>query len=112
MRYEKKRDIFHSYWIDINFQLLSAHKLLGAKLANQINISQPASRGLIKLSIKDEVGPFKPLEKLSYDDLKLTLQNALRVRLVNLKVANSDQIIALLLDELYKNQSLITIASA
>ena len=86
--------------------------MLGAKLANQINISQPASRGLIKLSIKDEVGPFKPLEKLSYDDLKSTLQNALRVRLANLEIVNSDQIIALLLVELFKNQSLITIASA
>ena len=86
--------------------------MLGAKLANQINISQPASRGLIKLSIKDEVGPFKPLEKLSYDDFKLALQNALRVRLINLEIENADQIIAFLIDELYKNQSLITIASA
>jgi hypothetical protein len=67
---------------------------------------------LIKLSIKDEVGPFMPLEKLSYDDLKLTIQNALRVRLVNLEIANSDQIVAHLLDELFKNQSVITLASA
>lgn len=53
-----------------------------------------------------------PLEKLSYDDLKLTIQNALRVRLVNLEIANSDQIVAHLLDELFKNQSVITLASA
>jgi len=38
------------------------------------------------------------------------LQNALRDRLIKLEIINSNQIIAFLLDELNKNQSLITMA--
>ena len=67
---------------------------------------------MIKLSIKDEIGPFKPLEKLTYDDFKLVIEKALRVRLVNLDITSTDQITTFLIDELNINQSLITIAGA
>ncbi|MFX0058074.1 MAG: hypothetical protein ACFE85_16320 [Candidatus Hodarchaeota archaeon] len=85
-------------------------KLLGNELANKISISPPAARGLIKLSIKDELGPFKPLELINYDDLKTTIQNSLKTRLINLDILNSEKIINYLIDELNKNQSLITMA--
>ena len=87
-------------------------KLLGNLLANQINVSQPAARGLIKLSIKDELGPFKPLENLSYEEFRETFENALRVRLINLDFKNINKIITFMLDKLNENQSLITIAGA
>lgn len=84
--------------------------ILGNGLANKINISPPAARGLIKLSIKDEIGPFKPLELINYDDLKSTIQNSLKARLKNLDIFNAEMIISDLMDELNKNQSLITMA--
>ncbi|MFX1356325.1 MAG: hypothetical protein ACFFA8_03495 [Promethearchaeota archaeon] len=84
--------------------------ILGNGLANKINISPPAARGLIKLSIKDEVGPFKPLELINYDDLKSTIQNSLKARLKNLQIFNAEKIISDLIDILNKNQSLITMA--
>jgi len=79
-------------------------------LANLINISPPAARGLIKLSIKDEIGPFKPMEQINYEDLKSTIENSLKKRIMKLKIINTIQIINYLLDELNKNQSLITMA--
>ncbi|MGB5912888.1 MAG: hypothetical protein WBH31_16990 [Promethearchaeia archaeon] len=75
-----------------------------------MKISPPAARGLIKLAIKDEVGPFKPLNQLNYDDMKNTIENSLKIRLINLNISNSNQVIIILIDELKKNQSLITIA--
>lgn len=43
-------------------------KHLGSKLAESINISAPASRGLIKLAIKDEISPFKPLNQITFNE--------------------------------------------
>ncbi|TFF97326.1 MAG: hypothetical protein EU541_08385 [Promethearchaeota archaeon] len=83
--------------------------ILGNKLAVILNISPPAARGLIKLSIKDEFGPFKPISQLNYEDFKLILNQSLRNRLQNLDVVNYDSIVENLLEELKQNQSLITI---
>ncbi|TFG03147.1 MAG: hypothetical protein EU539_12535 [Promethearchaeota archaeon] len=85
-------------------------KYLGNKLAEQINISAPAARGLLKLSIKDELGPFKDLNQLNYEELSLVLKNSLKNRLINLKVNDQDHVINKLLNELTLNQSLITMA--
>ena len=41
---------------------------LGDLLSEKIGISTSASRGLIKLSIKEEVGPFKPISDISLKD--------------------------------------------
>ena len=83
-------------------------KYLANKLADQIRISPPAARGLIKLSIKDEFGPFKELYTINYSDLCTILKNSLKKRLVNLKISNFEFIINELLNELELNQSLIT----
>jgi hypothetical protein len=84
-------------------------KLLGNKLAEKINVSSPAGRGLIKLAIKDELGPFKPLNQLEFIDFKNTITNSLKIRLEKLEISSTREIIDLLLENLTKNQSLITI---
>lgn len=83
-------------------------KLLGDSLSEKIEISPAAARGLLKLSIKDEIGPFKPFEEISYRDLKKTLSNALQARLKKLGVKKRKQLINFLKKELKENQSLIT----
>ena len=85
-------------------------KYLGDKLSQQINISPPAARGLLKLSIKDELGPFTDLNQINYSDLRNVLHNSLKKRLHKLEISNIEYIISYLLNELTLNQSLITIA--
>ena len=84
--------------------------ILGKNLAKNLNISSPAARGLIKLSIKDEFGPFKPINQLNYEDFKLILNQSLKQRLQNLNVINLHVIVERLLEDLKQNQSVITIA--
>ena len=83
---------------------------LGDRLSEHINITPAASRGLLKLAIKDEVGPFKPLELISFNDLKNVINNSLEKRLHKLNIENLQEIIKNLLEELTKNQSLITMS--
>ena len=82
---------------------------LGYILSENIGISAAASRGLIKLAIKDELGPFIPLNLLKLPDYQKVISNTLKRRLVAIKVSNPDSIIDLLKIELIENQSLITI---
>ncbi|TXT64080.1 MAG: hypothetical protein BAJALOKI3v1_260016 [Promethearchaeota archaeon] len=85
--------------------------LLAEKLASKIEMTPTATRGLIKLSIKDEVGPFKPIEQLDYDDLMDIINRSLKKRLEAIKVDNVDLIIKYLAKTLIENQSLITMGS-
>ena len=80
---------------------------LAKVLSLKINISATASRGLIKLAIKDEIGPFEPLNKLGLKQYQATIQNSLKTRLQNLNVENIEEIVVLLLNELIIHQSLI-----
>ena len=84
--------------------------ILGKTLANNLIIKPPAARGLIRLSIKDEFGPFKPLSQLNYEDFKLIITQSLKKRLLNLEVINLEQIIDIMLEVLKQNQSVITMA--
>ncbi len=84
--------------------------ILGDKLAEFINISPPAARGLLKLAIKDELGPFKPLEQVNYVGLIKVIQNSLKDRLMRFGVKNLDELIKLMMDELTEYQSLLTLA--
>ena len=86
-------------------------KLLGNQLAEKINVSSPAGRGLIKLAINDELGPFKPLNQLEFIDFKNTIENSLKMRLEKLEISFISEIIDLLLENLTKNQSIITIGA-
>jgi hypothetical protein len=81
---------------------------LGNKLSTLISISPAAARGLIKLAIKDEFGPFKPYNQLNYEDYKLTLNHSLKSRLQQLDVSQTDKIMGMLNEELFLKQSLIT----
>ena len=84
-------------------------KYLGEKLSEKVNISPPAARGLLKLAIKDEIGPFKPYFKLKLEDFELVITNSLKIRLINLNFQKSENIVQYLIDELNKAQSLITL---
>lgn len=82
---------------------------MGDLLAQKINISPPAARGLIKLSIKDELGPFKPYNQIDFEDFKKTFENSLKKRLIKLDIQKCESILDYIIDELTLNQSLITI---
>ncbi|MBD3255316.1 MAG: hypothetical protein GF383_09500 [Candidatus Lokiarchaeota archaeon] len=82
---------------------------LGERLAEKINISSPAGRGLLKLSIKDELGPFKELNQIRYKELENIINNSLKERLIGLGISDHGEVLKYLLEELNANQSLITI---
>ncbi|MCJ7649737.1 MAG: hypothetical protein MUP85_14065 [Candidatus Lokiarchaeota archaeon] len=82
-------------------------KYLGNKLSEFTKISPPGARGLIKLAVKDELGPYKPLQQVTYKELKMTIENALKKRLLSLEINAIDNIIEELLDVLANYQSLI-----
>lgn len=84
---------------------------LGEWLSKSINISSPAARGLIKLAIKDDLSPFKPLEQVIYKDLKFVIENSLKQRLIKLEIKETEVIIEILLDKLNKHQSLISMSN-
>jgi hypothetical protein len=81
---------------------------LGDLLSEKIGISTSASRGLIKLSIKEEFGPFKPISDIGLKDYQDVINNSLKLRLQNLKISNFEEIVNLLLKELITHQSLVT----
>ena len=81
---------------------------LGDILSKKIDISPSASRGLLKLSIKDEFGPYEPLNSLGLTHYQNVVKNSLKKRLVDLKVKDFENLVKLLLEELMKHQSLLT----
>ncbi|MBN1803186.1 MAG: hypothetical protein JW891_16870 [Candidatus Lokiarchaeota archaeon] len=83
-------------------------KYLGDIIARRIGISPTAARGLLKLSIKDELGPFTDFETINYENLYRVICRSLKKRLVKLEISFYEEIIRLMIDELTKNQSLIT----
>lgn len=83
-------------------------KYLAKNLAEQLGITTPAARGLIRLSIKDEFGPFKEITSLSYNDFYNVFSNSLKNRLIQLNISNYEIIVQHLLDDLTLNKSLIT----
>lgn len=83
--------------------------IMGKIISRELNISPPAARGIIKLSIKDEFGPFKPLRELKYSDMLLVVNNSLRRRFITLKIKNCEQILSTLRKELNENQSLFSL---
>jgi hypothetical protein len=76
-------------------------------LSEELNLSLPASAGLIRLAIKDQFGPFKPIEQLNLKDYKTVCNDALKARLHKIDVHDFEQIIERILIKLVQNQSLI-----
>ena len=85
--------------------------ILGLKIAEKIKISPPAARGLIKLAIKDTIGPFIPLIQISLSNFEAVIKDSLKNRLIKLEVQNVEVLIEELLNVLAENQSLITMAN-
>ncbi len=85
-------------------------KFLGDKLATKINISPPAARGLFKLAIKDELGPFKLISEINFNDFISVIKNSLKLRLIKLNIHNNEILIEYIVYYLTKNQSLISMA--
>lgn len=86
-------------------------RLLGEKIAELINISPPAARGLLRLAVIDELGPFKPIKQLNFTELKTVIQNSLKKRLIKLEIENYEIITEKLVSILIENQSLITMGA-
>ena len=82
-------------------------KVLADYIAKEINVSPPAARGLLKLSIKDEIGPFKPISQINFRDLKKTIRFSLKERLIKLNVSNVNLLVDNLIQYLVDKQSLI-----
>ncbi|MFX1238971.1 MAG: hypothetical protein ACFFAS_20215 [Promethearchaeota archaeon] len=78
-------------------------------LSENIGISSLASRGLIKLAIKDQLNPYIDFNQLSFLDIENSIKHALKERLLKLNISEVNKIIDLLLFELKNNQSLIII---
>lgn len=85
-------------------------RILGDILAVKTKLSPPAARGLIKLAIKDQVGPFTPLEAVNYDSLKNVISNSLKDRLIGLQVEDWGSLVETLILELNRNQSIFTMS--
>ena len=83
--------------------------LLASIISKEISISYPAARGLLKLSIIDEFGPFKPLKEIKYSDMTSVVNDSLKDRLVELNIGDYKKLILFLTNELKNNQSLFTI---
>lgn len=92
-------------------ELIEIIKYLADILAEKVNLKAPAARGAFKLSIKDGLGPFKPLNQVNYGDFKNVLENSLSKRLSDLNIQNVEIIIEELKIELIRGQSLITMAN-
>jgi hypothetical protein len=90
---------------------LSLIHFLGDILANELNISIYAARALLKLSIKDELGPFYDLNKINYSLIKKVVNNSLISRLKKLEIEKPENIIKIILNKLAQNQSLLTFES-
>ncbi|MFX0072828.1 MAG: hypothetical protein ACFFAO_17250 [Candidatus Hermodarchaeota archaeon] len=80
-------------------------------MAIELNISVYAARGLLKLSIKDELGPFYDLNKINYKLIKRVINNSLISRLKKLEIEKPEDILKIVLNKLAQNQSLLTFES-
>jgi hypothetical protein len=83
---------------------------LGNRLAEEINLSIPAARGMIKLAIQEDFNPIAFTRPLNYGNLKHIIQNPLRERLIKLNIENIEEVLENLENQLIKGQSLATLA--
>ncbi len=80
----------------------------GDILSEKINIPPIAARGLIRFSLKDEVGS---ADTPDYETLLKTFKNSFKNRLERIGVENQDKIANFMVAELSKKQSLFTMSS-
>ena len=92
-------------------EILEIIKYLANILSKRMNLKPPAIRGVFKLAIKDELGPFKPLNQVNYGELKNVLENSFRKRLLDLNIQKVEELTEELKIELIRGQSLIMMAN-
>ena len=92
-------------------EIIEIFKYLGDNIAEKIGMTPTATRGLIKLAVKDGVDPFKPMNQINYGNLKTVIKKDLKERLIKLDVQNVESIIDHTLNQLKNGQSLITMAN-
>ena len=80
----------------------------GDVLSEKINIPPIAARGLIRFSLKDEVGS---AENPDYESLLKAFKNSFKNRLERIGVENRDKISNDMVIELSKKQSLFTMST-
>ncbi|MBD3255876.1 MAG: hypothetical protein GF383_12340 [Candidatus Lokiarchaeota archaeon] len=84
---------------------------IGGLISNELNISPPAGRGLIKLAIKDEFGPFINYGDISFENFMKVINNSLKLRFKQLNISNPSKIIEYLREKLVNSQSLLTLGA-
>jgi hypothetical protein len=92
-------------------EMIEIIKYLGDFLAKKTDLSPPAARGAIKLAMKEELDPFKPMNQINYGDMKNVIKNSLKNRLVTLKLQNVELVSKEMLQQLIRGQSLISLAN-
>ena len=80
----------------------------GDVLSEKINIPPIAARGLIRFSLKDEVGS---AENPDYESLLKAFKNSFKNRLERIGVENRDKISNEMVIELSKKKSLFTMST-
>ncbi len=78
-------------------------------LKAKFKLKYTVARRLLKLAIKDELGPFKPISEIDFVDFKSVIKNSLSLRLIKLDIPNTDILIEYMLEHLTTNQSLVTL---
>ena len=84
--------------------------ILADELKNYTSKPPILNRAILKLAIQDEIGE-KPWEKLNYKEWRLSIQKGVKNRLSLGNIKDPDKIIAILLNILNKNQSLIAMSN-
>ena len=98
-------------------EIITIIKYLGNFLAKKINLTPEAVRGMIKLAIRDEYCPINYTQPLNYGNLKCVIQKPLKERIEKLQNQEkideemTNSLIAEMLNQLNKGQSLITMSN-
>ena len=85
-------------------------------LSQRLALSSTASRGLLKLAIKEELGKFKQMKQIHHRELRIVINNSLYKRLRALKIQGKIEIDDLqpiikgILKKLDEGQSLLTMS--
>ena len=98
-------------------EIIAILNYLSDFLANKLDLSTTAVRGMIKLAVHEEFSPIEHDKPLNYGNLKSVIQNPLKERIEKLKdqqhldVETIDVLINETLSQLNKGQSLITMSN-
>ena len=87
---------------------MSMAQFFGDILSKKIGKEEMVGQGLILYAIQDEFGN---TNEITFDILKKTFENSLKNRLKKVNITNIDKVIYEMVEELIKNQSLLTMGT-